>query len=103
MKESRAVPRVALLSASSGAEISGTTADGRGGLFTHLLLQALGSGAADLDGDGQITLAERHAWLRPRVAREAQKANRAQSPSLQLGRGVGSPRDLVLTWGVTAR
>ena len=103
VKETRAGPRVALLSASSGVEISGPTADGRGGLFTHLLLQALGSGRADSDGDGRITMAELHAWLKPRVAREAQKANRAQTPSLQLGRGAGAPRDLVVTWGVAAR
>ena len=48
-------PRVALIAAVSSAEIAGTV-DGAGGLFTQYLLDGLGAGRADIDGDGRVTL-----------------------------------------------
>ncbi|HEY3358469.1 MAG TPA: hypothetical protein VGQ83_34800, partial [Polyangia bacterium] len=95
-----AVANVALMAASSGSEISGPMPGGRGGVFSHYLAQGLGQAEADLDGDGQITLQELHAWIKPRVAREAQRDNRAQTPSLIVGARVGAAGELVVTWGV---
>lgn len=95
----RAAARVALLSASSGAEISGPTADGKGGLFSKYLMTAIGTGAADINGDGQISLRELDEWITPRVKREARKANREQTPSLQLGKKLGEPAEFIVSWG----
>lgn len=91
--------RVALLSASSGAEISGPAPDGKGGLFSKYLLQAIGNGAADINGDGQISLKELEEWIKPRVKREAKKANREQTPSLQVGKKLGEPAEFIVSWG----
>ncbi len=97
VREARPVPRVALLSAASGSQISGPAADGRG-LFSRYLNEGLGSGKADLDGDGQVTLAELHRWLTPRVLREAQRDSRKQEPALILGKGT-SAAEFVVTSG----
>jgi hypothetical protein len=91
--------RIALLSASSGAEISGPTADGKGGLYSKFLLDAIGSGQADINGDSQISLKELDEWIKPRVKREARKANRDQTPSVQLGKKLGAPDDFIVAWG----
>jgi uncharacterized caspase-like protein len=95
----KASARVALLSASSGAEISGPAPDGKGGLFSKYIVEAIGSGAADLNGDGQISLKELEDWVKPRVKREAKKANREQTPSLQVGKKLGSPDEFIVSWG----
>ncbi|MBL9104150.1 MAG: caspase family protein [Myxococcales bacterium] len=95
----KAAARVALLSASSGAEISGPAPDGKGGLFSKYLMQALGDGAADINGDGQISLKELDEWIKPRVKREAKKANREQTPSLQVGKKLGDPVEFIVSWG----
>jgi hypothetical protein len=95
----KAAARVALLAASSGAEVSGPSADGKGGLFSKYLVQAIGNGAADMNGDGQISLKELDDWIRPRVKREAKKANREQTPSLSIGKKLGLPDDFIISWG----
>ena len=91
--------RVALLSASSGAQISGPTPDGKSGLFSKYLMDALGSGQADINGDAQISLRELEEWIGPRVAREARKANREQTPNVQVGKKLGAPDDFIVAWG----
>jgi uncharacterized caspase-like protein len=91
--------RVALYSAASGAEISGPVPGGQGGLFSSYVAEGLGSGRADLDGDGQITLQELVDWVGPRVSRDAKRDNRDQNPSLLVGKKLGSPRDFVIGWG----
>ncbi len=102
VKESRATPKVALFAASSGAEISGPAKDG-GGLFTTVLLQALGGGRADVDGDGAITLSELLSWVRPRVSREAKRDNREQTPTIVVGEGAPAPNDFVILQGLQTR
>ena len=91
---------VVLFSASGGAEISGPTSDGKAGLFSTHLLQGLGSGRADLNGDGQISLKELIDYVGPRVSREAAKANRAQHPALRSGDKVSSSAQIMLVWGL---
>ena len=98
VKEAPASARLAVFSAASGAEISGPARNG-GGLFTTVVLQALGKGRADIDGDGQITLQELHDWVTPRVAREAKKDSREQTPSVRVGADA-SADDIVLAWGI---
>lgn len=91
-------PRVALLSAVTSAETAGDA--GGGGLFTRYLVEALGAGRADFDGDGRITLHELATWLAPRVAREARREKRAQTPSLLLGPGAGPATQVVVASGI---
>jgi hypothetical protein len=64
---------------------------------------ALGTGQADLDGDGQITLKELVDWIRPRVAREARRLSREQTPSVALGTALGDGQGLVVVQGLEAR
>ena len=91
--------RVAMLSASSGAEISGPAADGSGGLFSKYLIEAIGSGQGDLNGDGQISLKELADWIGPRVQREAKRANREQTPHLTLGKKLSAADEFIVSWG----
>jgi Caspase domain len=93
-------PKVSVLSASSGAEISGQAPGGTGGLFTQQLLDAIGNARADGDGDGQITLKEIADFVGPRVKREARKDNRDQTPTLT---AAGDPSNTVVVYGVQAK
>ncbi len=103
VKEETAPAQLALFSASSGSEISGPTPSGDGGLFTQYVLQGLGTGAADMNGDGQVSLGELSQWVGPRVSREAKKANRDQNPSLTVGKGLGSADSFIVEWGLAAK
>jgi hypothetical protein len=103
LKEEVAPAQLALFSASSGTEISGPVPGGGGGLFTKYLLDGLGSVAAEIIGDGQVSLAELSEWVSPRVAREAKKDNRDQNPGLTLGKGLGSADAFIVAWGLPAK
>lgn len=100
MKNVSTPGNVAMFSASGGEEISGPTADGKAGLFSWHLLQGLGSGKADMNGDGQITLEELNNYVGPRVVREAARANRAQHPTLKSGDKATKPAQMMLVWGL---
>jgi hypothetical protein len=80
--------RLAVFSASGGGEISGPVASGSGGLFTKHLADGL-AGQADADGDGKLSLKELFDFVKPRVAKEARRDNREQTPTLTTGRNVG--------------
>lgn len=95
-------PRIALLTAATGAEVSGSAPVG-GGLFSRTLFAALGQGAADQDGDGSVSLQELFDWVRPRVARMAQQESRPQTPSLVIGARFGRPRDFMVASGLSSR
>jgi hypothetical protein len=103
VREELAPAQLALFSASSGSEISGPAPGGAGGLFTKYVVDGLGTGAADINGDGQVSLGELSQWVTPRVAREAKKDNRDQNPALTVGRGLGSADSFIVEWGLAAR
>ena len=103
VRETSASARLALFTASSGSEISGPTPGGAGGLFTHYVTEGLGTGQADADGDGQVTMRELLDWVKPRVSREAKRDNRDQNPGLVLSSDLGDAGDLVLEWGIAKR
>jgi len=93
--------RVALLTAASGAEISGTGSQG-GGLLTTYLAEGLGQGHADFNGDGAVSLQELFDYVNPRVERAARRDSRPQTPSLMVGDGMGTAASVVLTSGLSA-
>ena len=101
VQEVRAPGRVAFFSASGPLEVSGTNAEGNAGLFTHYLFKGVAQGEADLDGDGQISLAELEAYIAPRVSREARQASREQNPSLIISPTLGTPESTILLWGLS--
>jgi hypothetical protein len=90
---------VALLSSAGSTEISSATPDGSNGIFSKYLLEALGRGAGDVDGDYQISLEELRSFVEPRVAREARLQNRVQTPTLSLPAGTDG-RSLIVAFGV---
>lgn len=101
VKDAPVAPRLALMTASSGAEISGPVPGGAGGLFTRYLTEGLGKGQADINGDGQISLQELTEWVRPRVARDAKRDNRDQTPGVQVGSGLqGGASSFIIAQGI---
>jgi hypothetical protein len=92
--------RIAIMSASSGSEISGPVPGGFGGLFTKYVVAGIGNGAADADHDGKVTLKELHDYVKPNVSRDARRDNREQTPALTTGNDVGDPGGFVLANGL---
>jgi uncharacterized caspase-like protein len=103
LKEAAPTAQVALFAASGPAQISGPSEDGTSGVFTKFVVDALGQAQADADGDGQITLEELSEWVRPRVERESRGQNRAQTPTLTLGVGIGDAKNFVVAYGLPAK
>ena len=100
VKDAKPTAKLALFTASTGAQISGPALDGKGGLFSQFVAEGLGSAKADMDEDGQVSLAELAQWVKPRVQREAKKDRRDQTPGLVLGAGAGRAEDFVVAYGV---
>ena len=100
---SKAPGKLALFAASQGDEISGPAPGENQGLFTKVLTEALGTGAADADGDGQISLQELSDWVKPRVAREARRDSRDQNPVLTVGSALGDLKTVSVGWGYRTR
>ena len=92
--------KVALFASSGASEVSGSLPGQPIGLFTYHILHALGGGRADINGDGQISLAELETYVSPRVSRDAQEASRNQTPTLQVGDALGDPDHAIISWGV---
>lgn len=88
VRESRPLAKIALFTAASGAQTSGPSTEGDGGLFSKLVAEGLGTGKADIDGDGLVSVQELSAWVTPRVEREARNDRREQVPALHLGDGL---------------
>jgi hypothetical protein len=77
--------------------------DGRGGLFTTHLVEALATGSADANGDGQISARELIDWVQPRVLRDAKREQRDQTPALRLGAAVGAAEQVIISFGYPTR
>lgn len=99
LKGISAAVRTVLVSAVTGPEAAHTSADGSG-LFTRYLLQAIGSGRADANADGKVTLHELTSWLGPRVSRAAKRDGKSQTPSLAVGPAVLPADQLALASGL---
>ncbi len=80
--------RLGVLSAAGPDQITGA-APGGNGLFSHYLLRGL-NGEADESGDGVVTLAELAEFTRTRVADDARRENRDQTPILLGARRLGA-------------
>jgi hypothetical protein len=102
VQEPTLTAKIALFSAASGAEVSGSGSSG-GGVFTETLLRGLGAGLADTNGDGLISLPELRDWVAPRVTREASKDNRAQTPTLILPPSMGGGESFAVAWGFSSK
>lgn len=75
----------AVYSAASIGELSSPVEDGSSGLFTSRLLDGIGAGAADVNGDSEITLGELDAYVTNRVRRYAsEKLGKRQTPALAI-------------------
>jgi hypothetical protein len=103
VREATVPSAVALFSAASGSEISGPASDGKSGLFSAYLIDGMGKGLADTNGDGQISVRELSDWVSPRVSRDALKDGRTQTPRLVVGGGLGGASDLLVAWGLPAK
>jgi hypothetical protein len=68
-----------VIAASGDKSISTYSQDGQHGLLTQFLLKGL-RGAADANGDGQVTTEELFRYVRPLVEGEARKQNVTQVP-----------------------
>ncbi|OGP30747.1 MAG: hypothetical protein A2073_00295 [Deltaproteobacteria bacterium GWC2_42_11] len=81
--ESLAIPsKVAVLSASSGEQISSTYEEKGHGLFTYFMLKGI-KGEGDANGDGAVEIGELFNYIKPQVERIARKVyNNEQSPQL---------------------
>lgn len=73
--------KIAVLSAASGSQISGTYQEKGHGLLTYYLLRGL-QGEADADRDRKLSLVELYGYLLPKVVVEARRAYREQEPKL---------------------
>lgn len=83
---------VTMISAAQGDQISLSLKEAGHGLFSYTLMKGL-EGAADVDGDRRITAAELHAFVSDRVAREASRSGRRQTPML-----VGDGSQILARW-----
>ncbi|MCB9544483.1 MAG: caspase family protein [Myxococcales bacterium] len=75
------------LTAAAARETTGAARDAANGLFTRHLLAGL-AGAADANGDHDVTLAELADHVRQKVSSDARLDNREQTPSLLVARGI---------------
>jgi hypothetical protein len=103
IKEMAKQSRVALFSAAGASQISGNLPDEDAGLFTHHVLEGVGKGRADADGNGQVTLAELRNFVQPRVARIAKESSRDQTPQMTVADELGDSDKVVVTWGLPLR
>lgn len=99
VREESPQPRVALFAASAPDETSGPAPKEARGAFTKYLTEALGTGQADGNGDGQITMQELASWVSPRVTRAAREDGRMQTPHLTVGTSMQSADQVVVSWG----
>src|SRR3989304_543697 len=82
MEKSVVPSNVAVLSASSGDQISSSYEEKGHGLFTYFMLKGIKS-EGDTNGDGKVEIGELFEYIKPQVERIARKTyNNEQSPQL---------------------
>ncbi|MCM2304518.1 MAG: caspase family protein [Elusimicrobia bacterium] len=79
------IGKLVVFTASDANQISGTIDSQAHGLFTYFFLKGLDGAAADARGG--VTAKGLHDYLAPKVADEANRGNRTQSPMLLTGEG----------------
>ena len=79
------IGKLVVFTASDANQISGTIDSQGHGLFTYFFLKGLDGAAADARGG--VTAKGLHDYLAPKVADEANRGNRTQSPMLLTGEG----------------
>lgn len=84
----------AILTSSAAAEFSQESEEIGGGFFTHYLTSAL-TGAADVNGDGDVSLAEAYAYVHTETAFGTRDTPGAQTPSFDFD--LSGAGDVVLT------
>ncbi|MFH1725395.1 MAG: PorV/PorQ family protein [Elusimicrobiota bacterium] len=82
--------KIAVLSAASGTQMSGTFEEKQHGLMTYYLLRGL-QGEADADQDKRISLIELYSYAWPKVVVRARESHREQEPKLLPAVDVGDP------------
>ncbi|MBI4823824.1 MAG: tetratricopeptide repeat protein [Nitrospirae bacterium] len=88
--------KIAVLSASGGAEISSTYDEKGHGLFTYFMLRGL-KGEADVNRNGSIEIGELFGYLKPEVERIARRLyNNEQTPQLIIS---DEKQDMILIGG----
>ena len=81
-KQGSVPPGIAVLSAATGAQISGAMKDKEHGLFTYYVLKGLG-GAADGNQDRKLTMNELASYVAREVKTQAGRLGWEQTPQLQ--------------------
>ncbi|HLK37311.1 MAG TPA: caspase family protein [Polyangiaceae bacterium] len=80
---------VILLTATSQNQLSGPDVSGKHGAFTKYLIEGIGQGLADSQGDHQISAQELFDWMKGKVETEAHNADgRLQQPKLTSSKGM---------------
>lgn len=87
--EALASGKVAVISAASGTQISGTHRAARHGLLTYYMIKGLRGEAAKKDGS--ISLIDLYGYLLPKVVVDARNSHREQEPKLLPPASVGDP------------
>lgn len=87
--EALASGKVAVISAASGSEISGTHRAARHGLLTYYMIRGLRGEAAGKDG--KISLIDLYSYLLPKVIVDARNSHREQEPKLLPSASVSDP------------
>jgi hypothetical protein len=100
VREAQPAAQMAVFTASGGDEISGPALGESGGVFTKYVTTGLGSGRADINGDGQVSLQELSDWVGPRVAQDAKRDGRDQHPHLTMGSSAGDAATFVVEYGL---
>lgn len=72
-------PKVTVLAAATGTQVSSGFAEKQHGLFTYFFLKGL-QGAADKNQDGKLTIGELHGYTASEVLAQARRLNREQTP-----------------------
>ncbi len=89
-----------VIAGSKRNEPAATLAATNGGLFSSIVDDALGTASADIDGDGNISLAELLTWATPRVTRMSKDLGATQTLSVFEAPGIGDKATFFLATGL---